>query len=92
MRSPHALPQVYLAKCLRSGRSVALKVYPCLDLLVDMEQHSLLREVQIQASLNHPAIVRLFAAFQVCLGWVRGAHDAPLWAAVSGQGRGQGGS
>eukprot|EP00798_Chlamydomonas_sp_ICE-L_P024939 gene24939-10593_t len=54
---------VYSAMCAHSGQKVVLKVYKP-HLLHVMNQHHLLREARIHVSLNHPNIIKLFAAFK----------------------------
>lgn len=57
-----------------SGHTVALKIYQP-DKLHEISQFQLLREARLHTHLNHPNVVRLYAAFQQV---TRGGHQAHL--------------
>lgn len=65
---PPPLPQ---ALDMRSGLPVALKMY-YMAMLASFNRHQVLREVRLHASLDHPHIIQLYAAFQV--RWVGQAY------------------
>ena len=54
---------VVLATCARSGAAVAVKVYHR-DRMNGMNVRQVAREIEIHASLLHPHVVKLYAAFE----------------------------
>jgi hypothetical protein len=64
---------------MRSGLPVALKVY-YMAMLASFNRHQVLREVRLHASLDHPHIIQLYAAFQVrgARWWTPGGVGAQL--------------
>eukprot|EP00198_Chlamydomonas_reinhardtii_P008723 XP_001698060.1 predicted protein [Chlamydomonas reinhardtii] len=68
---------VYKATCHRSGQDVVLKAYT-LSSLSDFLRNQMLRELDIHARLQHPAVVQILGAFRegdllvIVLEYVRG--------------------
>lgn len=60
---------VFSGVCSLSGKQVALKVYQP-DRLHEISRHQLLREARLHVQLNHPNIIKMYAAFKQVSCWL----------------------
>lgn len=58
-----AISTVVQATCIDTGISVAVKIYHR-DKLNGLNVRQISREIEIQSSLSHPNIIKLYAAFE----------------------------
>lgn len=72
--------EVFRAREVTTGYPVALKVLPKVDIIKKGMEHQLRREIEIQAALSHPNIIRLYGFFYdsqrvyIILEYAAGGH------------------